>query len=403
MRSKIISGMSNAQAVLWKKGTVLGSRVSSNDRTLFYGDRVLPVFFAPLLGNTKDNFGALDTFARATDGMYLSGGLWNIAGTNVARFEDGRLLMEPAETNINTNWNANPDVALININPGAATLTRVSDPTIIAEAGLQGIATEGNVVDLNNTSGGTVNALIGGQLPITADYYADIWVKPFSTIVDVKLGSTITRVPQNESFNRVSFLAPSAGATTFLTITLRDNTRCRFLLNNTYQGTYLVNPIVTQGASASRAIDQLSWANADSFFNQQEGMAIVTYTPKHSLAELPTSNAHLVSMDTVSGPILYFGLGRIRSFDGTNVAEVALPSFSSEQELKFASLWGPGGLQVGYKYSGSWTWSPIVSYSGAFSSENILTLGDSISAPARFNNLYIYKDNKSTAWIESVH
>lgn len=196
-------------------------------------------------------------YAQRTDGI------WQSFNSGVLRRTNKGALIESARTNVCTNYNANPDASLSNVNftnatNGLATFTRVDDTAALAAAALSNICTSGYAFCLDNTAGDTtanvrpIGTSSGGvahaysvYARITAGSGADVGTSSTGTGATIISGITYARF--------VAIITP-AGADS---LRLRAPAGCRvlFVLNQLEAGSFASSPIVISGASATRAAD----------------------------------------------------------------------------------------------------------------------------------------------------
>lgn len=312
-------------------------------------------FYAPLNGNTGDLRGAVDTFERSSDGLYLdSGGVWQVAGPDVARFETARLVMEPAETNVflNSDAAATQSISL-----------PLGDHTLSVRGG-------GSVASSDNGGTATGHGTATDGSPVT---------------IDVTVAGLI--------------LFTVSGSPDYVQVE---------------SGTVASSPIITQGVAANRAVDELQYANRSVFFNQTQGMAFITYTTDYDFSAIPngTTINRLLSLSANPGLITFqrggAGQYRISSTDGTSFPQVDVSPVPVTGSVLTAALrWKtavPAEFQLGAYYNGSWVWGTAQSYDG-----NFAFVGDELNvnpapfSPIRLSNIYIYDEDKGIPWIEDNH
>lgn len=408
--SKVVSGMGGAPSGLLKSGTNIASK-SGKDWVSYGGPRAgldpAITFYAPLNNSTLDILGAVATFTRASDGLYLpySGADWRTAGSNVSRHESAKLLMEPAITNKNTNYNANPDAALTGLQGNGATASRSFNPDAIAAAGLSQVCTSGYVAQFENTSGSVKSPYVDGIVGNTNPHTMSVFVNTFGSDATLKISGGTGITINSTSLQRFDVTETPLSNARVLQFTIDDGEKIQFVLNQLEENAVVSSPIVTLGAAGQRAIDLLSWAGASGFFNQAQGMALITLKPGYSKTDQAAVLQGILSLDSASSSNLLFMDGSIKSTDGTNTAAVVAPAFSDGDELKLAVVYGPTGasaLQVGYSLNGAaWVWSIAVAYDGGFTLVSALILARAITLPGRYASVYLYNENRGTAWVES--
>lgn len=304
-------------------------------------------FFAPLVSNVKDIRGAVATFARNSEGLYVpyNGADWRTASINEARFESGKILMEPASTNVF--WNsASPATQTRTLNAtGQWTISVHGSGSVTSSNGTgtatgHGTATDGSPVTINVTGIGTFTFTVSGSPD-----YVQVENKPVAT-----------------------------------------------------------SPIVTQAASASRADDKLTYADANQFFEQAQGMALITIRTEFDKAAFSGLAGLLTVNSAVRGNLLYFN-SALRSTDNTNTAALAMPNYVKGDTIRCAVVYGPAGasaLQVGHSLNNqAWSWSAAATYDGGFSADNILAVSLNPSYPISLSDARLYNVNRGNAWVEA--
>ena len=415
--SKVVSGIGGAPSGLLKSGTNIASK-SGKDWVSYGGRRAdldpALTFWAQLNRDTRDVLGAADTFTRASDGLYLpyNGADWRIAGTNAPRHEDAKLLIEPAITNKCTNYNANPDVALTNISKigdPAAIVRRVLDSDELEAAGLSDICSSGYVLELDNSSGVADSALqFGGSTGNLNIHSGSAWCRKISGggQTDLRMNDNAFITPfTNTNFQRVS----GSGTPSLTTIRLRlqcaAGTVARIVVDQFEELPVITSPIITLGAAGQRAIDALQWADSASFFNQAQGMALFTATPKYPLSVVATSRENFLSLVAGTKTNIAYVDTQVRSQDGTNTISVVAPAWQSGDTVYIAVIFGPSptaSFQIGIRNGASWAWSTAGNYDGSFASVgNVLHALTAIGLPCLMSNIQVFDENRGPAWVES--
>lgn len=415
--SKIISGNPRIQAVLKQKGTVFGSQVSPRVESVYVGDRVQAPygasFYAQLRGDVRDHAGnAAATIKRTSDGLYRDLLYqWQSAGVDQPRFEFGRLLIEPSATNKCLNWNANPDAALTNVGAGGGLKTRVANVSAIEEANLKSICTEGNVVELENNTGSTIFPVIEGATGNTNVHGASIWMNTFGDDVSFGIGG------QRISFNTTRLeqciyenVTP-AGTTSRLQFALSAGERIQFVLNQLEEGTgEMTSPIVTQGASASREVDQLSYASADQFLQNAAGTVLLTWLPAFGQVDTPAdSRWELLGLPGRTAARWGFyrhtagGASEFSFTPETGVdALVAIAGgLQRNVEYKVAYTWGGSNHRVGFS-SGTPVWGADAAYT-ALNPQPSMTVAELTQYRQHFSEIVIFTEEKTQEWINTYY
>ncbi len=375
-----------------------------NNGRLSIESEPIATFIAHLSNNVASTAGP-GTFTRDSEGLYQdANGIWKVVGNNEPRFENDALLMEPAITNKCTNYNAVIDAALTNVSTGGiGTLSRQDDSVALEAAGLTDI---GNGFAVDVLSGGTVfNANIAGASN-AATHTISAWVRKIGTTGVVFLrssGQSLSVAVDSEQYQRYE-VSGLLDAGELLQVSTIGGGHARFVLNQMEELPVPTSPIITQGASASRAADGLTYANADQFFNQAQGMALITMRPRFDKADLATVEGLLTVSSAVKANLMYFDTA-FKSTDGVNTASVNTPAYVEQDELKVAVICGPAGagnLQIGYSLNGAaWVWSTAVAYDGGFATDDILAIVTGVGIPLQVSNVQLYDENRGTAWIEA--
>lgn len=416
-RSKIVSGMGNAQAPFDAKGTSLGSRVGGAFRVTGGSRHELDpavTFYAALQASPQDLLGAPDGFVRSSEGLYLPyrGADWRDVGNDVPRHEDGMLLMEPSDTNLCQNYNAQPDAALTGISlGGSGILQRVDDAEALQAAGAGRIG-NGFAVEIGSTNG-PANANIFGVTAATGPHCIGALIKKTSDGGFVNLrtsGLSLTIGITNKEYQYI-ILSGTVAAGEILQVNTSSGGTARFILNQLETGLVPDSPIITRGAAASRAIDLLEWGNRTTFWNQTQGMLVIRYLPLWDYTLVTAAGSRsIVSLDRTSRSVLHQnrdagGNYQIVSTDGTQSPFVNLtPAPKVGEVIPCAVRWSttPSEYQVGAYWQGAWVWSTQVAYSGSFPGVgNILGISAQTTVPARFGQLVVYNEDRGTAWIEA--
>ncbi len=319
-----------------------------NNGRLSIESEPIATFIAHLSNNVASTTGP-GAFTRNSDGLYLGAdGNWRVAGPNEPRFEDNQLLMEPASTNVF--WNSEAPVTQTRTlnTTGEWTISCYGSGNITSANGTgvatgHGTATEGNPVTINVTTIGTFTFTVTGSLDL-----AQVENQPVVT-----------------------------------------------------------SPIITQGASASRAADALRWLDSPTFFNQAQGMLVVGFRPRIASADMITSplNRALVTLNQGDVALTYYENVSFRAFDGTTASSVAHGGFVPNDFFLVGLRWSGVTMQIGRKKNGgAWVWDTERAYDGAWPTESSnLYLLWSIREPILCSDLVIYEEDKGTAWIEANH
>lgn len=363
-------------------------------------------FYAPLRNNTRDLRLNQDTFSRNSEAWYLDGsGIYRRSLSDQARFENGRLLMEPAKTNKCTNYNANPDSGVINVVGAGATVRRIYNPQAIQAAGLQDICLSGFVVELENETGSLVSAYINGTTGNLNTHTCSLWMNTFGESIGLGLGGTGYTQYTTTELQRCLHTGDPDTTNRVLVIQLDPGEKCQFVLNQLEESPVVTSPIITQGASSSRAIDTLQYfqpAGFENLFNQTEGMLVVGYRPKADSASASGNRALVTLSQSVFG-LLYYDENQFKTYDGVNGNGVPRGAFLANDEFSIAVRWSGAVSEIGFKKNeDSWVWSTETVYDGAWPSDNTnLFVAFTVTIPEQLGDLTIYNEDKGTAWIEA--
>ena len=375
-------------------------------------------FYAPWRTTTRDLRLNADTFLRSSNAWYLdANGIYRDSGLNAARFENSRLLMEPAGTNLCVNYNAAPDAGQSNMSiNGTGTLTRVDRTAELAAAGLSDICPTGLVWRYDSPAGGSV--IVNGQIGSLNASVLSGWCRKVSGTDHARIQDTYGQgqAPfENSDFERIvrSYTPTNAAARWSINHGNGDRVISEFILNSSTEGIVAESPIVTEGTAGQRAADVLIYENG--FINPAQGMCLLSWQAKDESAPFEETSLDfldpLVSIrDDPNNPTLLFfrkfsGSSdvNLRAHDGSGAIEIVMPSWVDGDMFLFATIWGPSDIQIGYNKNGAgWNWSAPLAYNGMFSAGGSMhirytpTFGDML-----LNDLTIYDENRGPAWIEA--
>lgn len=214
--------------------------------------------------------GATGTFARASTALYQdAAGVWQTAASGEIRnshYESGvrTVLLEGQRTN-KCQRNYAPDGAgppptgwTLTGDP-SATLTRVSDATELAAAGLGTLCSDGYVFKLDN-SGGTAAAFANGAgvTGNTNTHTVSAWMRGSGTaqVRTTNVGGTVRTL--GSSYERYSNALTPAGSSDMLRIHAVAGAVVYFILAQMEEGTFVSSPILNAtAASVTRSADSL--------------------------------------------------------------------------------------------------------------------------------------------------
>ena len=355
--------------------------------------------YVPLSGNISPLAGGAVTFARNSEGVYRAAlnGVLAIASDDVSRHEytaqSGTLgyLAEFSITNKCENWNANPDLALSNINligDPAAVFSRVQDVEELQAAGLGNICTSGYVLKLDNSAGvsgaeiqfegqtGNLNPhAISAWARIDSASTGQVEVKPTgqagTDVTETHYERIVVKFTPTDTAQNVAFNCQAGGI--------------GYLILNQLEETYApTSPIVTLGGAASRSTDQLSYALSDGetpFLNQNEGMHAIIWHPQFLQDDIPSGVTQRITSTTTA--LLFFqnfgptGEFRARSGSSTDI-EIDLPQPLAPQDYVIAMRWNGTAWTIGTKTQGTWYWADMQSTFSGISENDLLVISDFI-------------------------
>lgn len=394
-------------------------------------------FFAPLTTGVNSRVGNYaPDFQRNSNGLYrapMQSELL-IAGDNVARHEylDALgytgILMEQAKTNICENCNANPDAALLNmsVTAGSGTLTREDQSDLLALAGLGTVCSSGLAFKIDAPIDFT-DVTVESPAGVAGDFVLSAFVycqqgQGFLALNNVGAESTEIPFVANTGFERI------VGVNTVTLTTGRWRIRADagsivyFVLNQLEEGLLVSSPMITEGATATRSSDTLTWPLVDGFgreiLNQAEGMAALEWRPDFGALELPVGvNQIKILLDFdpmgLDGEALGYqnndaGAETFRAYSPTGIPpNVTLQNPLTKNQVYLLMLrWGSGDYGVGYKSKGVVTWGSPLSFPG-WNSQAVLRLCSLFDGgayepmgPSTVRNVYVWKVDNGTAWLE---
>ena len=378
--SKIVSGSSKFQAPLLRSTTAFLSRVNGSTHMLRTKGAAGPppgpsipedaVFYAPLQSDLKDLVNDIDgTFSRASTTNYERGGTWFTAAVNQPAFGNTGLVMEKAVTNYCANYNASPETSLTGITPNGATVTAFSSPAEIAAAGLSNLVPGGYVIRMENATGATVSPYI----PNSSGAYIfthSAWVNTFGVNCTYKFQTNGASKTINTSGLQRVFITEEVGANDAMQWDLAPGQIIHVILNQTAQGGCWYNPIITTGATATKAQDILSWDMSGIIpVSSAEGMlscraANLFDQPPPGGLRSPVSPTEYISLRPVAGTLIYLRLTRsfpndaaqtFNSAGSISITVQAVPWTSYGIPAKCIARWGSSNGETS-KTDDSGTW-----------------------------------------------
>lgn len=380
------------------------------------------VFFAPLRSNLTDLRGAPAAYERDGDAIYRdAGGRLRVAASGAARFSDLAIMLEPASTNRCTNYNANPDAALTNVNQAgdpALVITRVQEPGALAAAGLELVCDSGYVFQADNT-GGSGNGLVnivgnseGGVLSSLSAWARQIAGFPSGQLQFSNGAGTVNF--ENSAFERIVTDNSQNTALAGAQFVVAPGRIIQFVLNGMESLFVASSEVITRGATASRGGDSLMWTEAG-FWSDAEGMALLEWRPAYSGSDYPAG----VRLDSVlltrrlsaaGNPVVNFShrsTGQIlieSNGDGVQTdATLQAADIQAGVRYPVAVRWktSPSQKQIGIKLAGGWQWSSQTAYGGQFQTDGVLRLMGPPNKPMAGANLQIWSEDRGVAWIEA--
>lgn len=204
-------------------------------------------------------------FTRASEALYRDGaGKWQTAADNVIRPNHDAngnflgMLFEPESVNECENYNANPDAGLTGVGKaGLGTLTREDMSTELAAAKLDAVCTSGFAFKIDATAGTTDISVSGTSSTNENTVSAFIYCQTGTGHIAIA-GAASQSFSANTGFECITkTVTPVTGNT--LQIRANNGAVVYFVLNQLEEQALATSPIVTLGASATRAADACSW------------------------------------------------------------------------------------------------------------------------------------------------
>ncbi len=365
-------------------------------------------FSAPLRNTVRDLRLSAETFSRDSEAWYLdASGIYRRASIGAPRFENSQLLMEPASTNKCENYNANPDPALTNVNPGAATASLVAAPAELLALGLSDICSDGNVIELHNEGGGPTNAGITGAVGNLNSHAVSAWMNTFGSVVEFGVSDN-RQLVSTVGWERVTVIATPTGTWNTWQIRLDPGERVQFILNQLEEAPVVMSPIVTEGTAGQRALDTLNYLPAAGFFNQLQGMAMVTVSFPWAFAPgVLRSNSGVLSVSGLAFSAIYIrnevdtGADFRSYIVNTNVGVET--TWQADDVFYVALRWNDPISQIGFRRNNEpWVWDPAYTNpSMNWALDGFIRLCLDSREPKRIGNVQIFNEDYGTAWIEA--
>lgn len=365
------------------------------------------------------------TYTRASEATYtdIDGNLQiSAAGTPRLDYDSSGnflgYLAEPTITNKCTNYNANPDAGLTNLTKAgdaAATMTRVDGSTELAAAGLSNVCTDGNVIELDNTSGVAVaQVIVGGTTANTNAHTIYAWCLKVSGAgqADIRTQNGAgVQAFTNTVFERVisKGLTPTLAGDQFA-LQCAAGVKAWFILNQLEELEAPSSVVVTEGSAQARAADALTWVLASNF-SDTEGTLLVDFTPGFAIGDQSTSQRQgIASLNGTQPDILYQQKSPTSEYrivtTNTNRFPISIlsPAPASGDIIGLAVRWSTSANQfeVGAFHNATWTWAGNNIYGGVKypTGTNIEIPGADLNLPMWVKELRIYNEDKGEAWVE---
>lgn len=362
-------------------------------------------FYAPLTSNlTELVAGYTPMFTRDSDGWYWDGSAYQVASNNAPRFEADGLLEEPALTNQITSYNANPDADLLRYTTSGAevTLSRQANSASLVAAGLSNICSDGNIIRAVSTAPGDVfHAIVDGR---TDERIISVWMNTFGQNAEIGIsGNALTTVNTNQ-LERISFkdTPPASDAPVVFKLPQVGGQTIEWILiqaEYTTQTDVSTSPIVTQGATASRAEDILYYPGMNTFL-PFESTILFEIINKSTRVTAHSYIARTTSENFAA--ILRSGAASIRVRNSSYFYDVL--DFDN-QKMRMAARNGPGATDFG-----GYAWKNSTKYSSSQgqghdwyreANEHFYIGGLSKYAPMHFKDVIVYPENKNEAWLDA--
>lgn len=170
---------------------------------------------------------------------------------------------EPASTNKCTNYNANPDAGLTNVaftdTGTGGSLTRVTDATELAAAGLDSICTSDYVYALVADTA-LAYADIAGATGNTNDHTLSCYVRVISGTGDLGLDSVPGQVEfSGSTYTKYSITKTPDTSVRLLRVRADAGSTIYFILNQLEEKAFATSEIITEGSAVTRNKDDLSY------------------------------------------------------------------------------------------------------------------------------------------------
>ncbi len=391
------------------------------DSTLFGAAGIPAPVFANLLPRRAGVWDALpntfgygdfsSAFTRASDGLHRDGqGVWRVAGNNVLRpHHDANgnflgILFEPETVNECENWNANPDAALTKLTKaGSGTLTRELVTAELAAAGLSSVCSSGYAIKIDASAGITDVSVTGNSSTNENTVSAYIYCPTGSGHIAIA-GVASQAFSANGGFTRIeATMTPVTGNR----LQVRGNAGAivYFVLNQLEESPVASSPIITQGASATRAVTGCAWPGTDAhgnkFFNQTEGNALLFWRPRYDDADR-AGGIQLGLMNTRSAGNLGLcflntaGNSAFQTNDGTSTQGLQFTGGLVKDELVLVMVrWSTSAnqIQIGYKSAGTTAWSVIGPYDGAYLDDDVFKLYQNPVRPELYGPVFLWNQD----------
>ncbi len=162
---------------------------------------------------------------------------------------------------------------------------------------------------------------------------------------------------------------------------------------------------VQNASDFSVRVERVTARQLTSVLNQSEGMAAVILRPGFSNSDLPSGAVTPDTILTLTDNLIYYeklpdDSDRFRSNNGANAVFVPITGgISSDKSYVIPVRWSGTSVQLGHKVDGVWSWSVIGTF-GSWGEDGFLNLHPIPSFPMHLSNVYLWSEDKGTAWLE---
>jgi hypothetical protein len=286
----------------------------------------------------------------------------------------------------------------------AGVLSVEADLTAVTAAGFATLNPSGKIYKLDNSGGAAVaNIDITGALS-AADHMLSVFARGASAADDdIKLRTDNvdgTAQDLTNAYARFSeVITALASDKTRLEIPAGDTVY--FFIPQAEVTAVTTSPILCNGAATTRNADSLQLSTIGNFI-QSHGTCLVDITYPDASSALASSEGIFSTHSTSVATLLYRGTvvdGKFASADGTNTS-VQNDAWSANETSKIFSRWSTQKNLLAAGANGTQDATPA-NYDGAFTSDNTLSLGNSITYPFYIKNIRIHQEDMGQAWCEA--